>query len=145
MANAKPEPKEAKRVMVCKVGNLTRDPELKFSAKGTAWTKATIAVNPWIRDDKGGHRGEAIFYDVRFFGSLAEHIAESASVGDRIIAYGQGVVEEYTAKDGTAKTAKVILANDGGIELRFATATVSRSVRTVPDTGDDSVDDESPF
>lgn len=143
MATKQSETKEAKRVMVCKTGNLTRDPELKFSPKGTAWAKATIAVNPWVRDKDGGHRGEAIYYDVRFFGSLAEHMAETASKGDRVIVYGQGTVEEYTAKDGTAKTAKVILANDGGIELRFNTAVVQRATRSTPDTGDDSTSDES--
>ncbi len=139
----KTEPKqEAKRVMVCKTGNLTRDPELRFSAKGTPWAQSTIAVNPWVRDAKGGHKGEAEYYDLRFFGSLAEHVAESLSKGDRIIVSGQGTVEEFTRKDGTAGKQKVILCNDAGAELRFATCTVDKATRTSPDDAetDDAYD-----
>ncbi len=141
------EPKaEAKQVRVSKTGNLTRDPELRFSSKGTPWAQATIAVNPWVRDKQGGHRGEVEYYDVRFFGSLAENVAESLTKGDRIIVSGRGTVEEFTRKDGTAGKQKVILCNDAGAELRFSTCTVNKAVRVAPDDdSEESDEDEEDF
>lgn len=125
----KPTDKQAGTPVV-KVGNLTRDPELAYSTKGNAWAKFSIAVNPWVRDAQGGHRGDVQYYDCRAFGTTAENLAESAAKGDRLIVSGLGSVEEYTKKDGTAGSSKVIVCNDVGIDLRYSTLTINKAKRT---------------
>jgi single-strand DNA-binding protein len=129
---------------VCKVGNLTRDPELRFSEKGTVFSRFAIAVSqPVTPGDWAGERSTE-FYEVTAFGSLAEHVAESLRKGDRAVVSGRPELESFTAKDGTEKTQKRILAEAVGAELRFATCSVTRATRhvapNVPRSGD-----EQPF
>lgn len=120
---------------VTKVGNLTKDPELRFSAKGTPWTAFRLAVTPYTAKHKRIAKDRVEFYDVRCFRSLAENVAESIAKGDRVIVQGDGEVEDYTKADGTSGQAKVILANAVGVELRFATATIQKVTRESPKDG----------
>ena len=130
------------------VGNLTRDPELRFSAKGTAWCTVGLAVTPRVRDDDGNWSdGETAFYDLVTFGDLAEHVAELAK-GTRVIAYGRVETETWTAKDGTERETVKLLADEVGPSLRYASVEVHRTARRGPaerTTADDGAYDEEPF
>jgi single-strand DNA-binding protein len=114
------------------VGNLTREPELRFSAKGTAWCTVGLAVTPRVRADDGTWTdGETIFYDLVTFGDLAEHVAELAK-GTRVIAYGKVEHETWTGKDGTERETTKLLADEVGPSLRFASVEVQRAERRGP-------------
>ena len=124
-------------------GNLTRDPELRFSAKGTAWCTTGLAVNRRRRLDDGSYEDLATeFYELVTFGDLAEHVAESLSKGDRVIAYGREEHETWTGRDGAERTTRKLLADDLGVSLRFGVARLERTERRAP-AGDAS--SEEPF
>ena len=111
-------------------GNLTRDPELRFSAKGTAWCSAGLAVKPRRRLDDGGDEDPATeFYDLVCFGDLAEHVAECLAKGDRVIACGREEQETWTGRDGAERTTRKLLADDLGVSLRFGVARLERTER----------------
>lgn len=130
-----------------KVGNIVTDPELRFSDKGTAWTRFRLAYTPYNAETKKMTKDNTEFYTVRVFRNLAEHVCESLSKGNRVIVQGDGEVEEYTKNDGTAGKQKIILANAVGAELRFATVVVNRIKRSDKvEASDTSADDsEEPF
>ncbi|HVB27381.1 MAG TPA: single-stranded DNA-binding protein [Mycobacteriales bacterium] len=112
------------------VGNLTRDPELRFSAKGTPWASCGLAVNRRTRQDDGtyvDHPPE--FFELVCFGDTASHVAESIGKGDRVIACGKVEEDTWTAKDGTERVAVKIVADEVGASLRFASVGVSRAER----------------
>ena len=109
------------------IGNLTRDPDLRFSAKGTAFCRFGLAVTPYV---PGQGQGETVFYDVTAFGTLAQNVAESHRKGDRVIIDGR-LEEPHVGSDG--KTYQGIIADGLGAEERFNTVQVVRDKRvTVP-------------
>ena len=128
-------------------GNITRDPELRFGAKGTPWCTTGLAVNRRRRLDDGNYEELATeFYELVTFGDLAEHVAESLSKGDRVIAWGRTEEDSWTAKDGTERTTTKLVADDVGPSLRYATCEAHRTRREGPAERrqDDGYDDE-PF
>lgn len=133
-------------------GNLTRDPELRYSAKGTPWASVGLAVNRSRRLEDGTFEELAPeFFDVVSFGDLAENVAESLVKGDAVVVAGRLEVDTYIAKDGTQRTANKIVADDVGVSLRRRALEVPRGrrgkakakVATVP-SADGTWDDE-PF
>ena len=127
-------------------GNLTRDPELRFSSKGTAWCSAGLAVNRRRRLDDGSYEDlPAEFYELTCFGDLAEHVAECLGKGDRVVAAGRLETETWTGRDGTERTTTKLLADDVGASLRFATATLDRTERRSPSDDDGYGHSEEPF
>ncbi len=131
---------------VTKIGNLTRDPELKFSDKGTAWVNVGLAVTPYDPKTKTRDNDNPVFYELRAFRTLAENMVESLHKGDRVIVNGDGQIDEWTDKEtGEHRETKVILCNHVGVELRFATATVHRAVTSKPLEDDDSADATDDF
>ena len=128
-------------------GNLTRDPELRFSAKGTAWATCGLAVNRRKRlDDGTWEEGETEFYDLVSFGDLAEHLAE-LSKGTRVLACGRIEEDTWTGKDGAERTTTRLVCDEVGVSLRFASVTVERAERRGPARGSaaDGGYDEEPF
>jgi len=129
---------------VAKVGNLTRDPELRFSATGTPFTRFGLAYRPWTR--KGEPEAETTFYEVVSFGSLAEHVAESLRKGQRVVVVGRGELDTWSDDNGTERTTKKIVAEAVGPDLRFETAQVERSARKVGDQpAPVTIDQDEPF
>ena len=127
------------------VGNLTKDPELRFSSKGTAWCSVGLAVTPRVRDDDGTWAdGETTFYELVTFGDLAEHVAELVK-GTRVIAAGKLETETWTAKDGTERETVKLLADEVGASLRYASVDVRRTSRKPPAEHADDDYDEEPF
>jgi single-strand DNA-binding protein len=127
-----------------KVGNLTRDPELKVSAKGTAFATYGLAVKPYVA--KGEPEPETTFYEVVCFGSLAEHVAECMAQGDRAVVVGKGELDRWTGKDGAERVTKKIVADAIGPDLRFTTVEIQRTERREPvSVGAGDRPDEEPF
>lgn len=123
---------------VSRIGNLTRDPELRFSKSGTAVASFSIAHTPYVPKDQP--KPDTVFYECVAFGSLAEHSAEALLKGDRVLVVGRGEIETWTGKDGVERTTKKIIADALGPDLRFTTAEIHRTDRHKPDFAD-----EEPF
>jgi single-strand DNA-binding protein len=118
---------------ISQVGNLTREPMLRYSASGTAWVSSGLAVNRRKRKDDGTFEDlPPEFYDLVCFGDLAERVAESLKKGDRVVVVGRLEEDHYTARDGTERTTAKLVADDIGASLRFATLNVERVRRTTP-------------
>ncbi len=130
-----------------KVGNLTRDPELRFGQNGTAFSRTGLAVNrPKVQDD---WRGEQVteFYEVTCFGTVAEHAAECLGKGMRVVVVGRGEIEHWTDDTGTTRSTKRIVAKEVSPSLRWAKVSVERVARDAPKSSKGSEEDmdEEPF
>jgi single-strand DNA-binding protein len=111
---------------VAKVGNLTREPELRFGLDtGNPYCRFGLAVErPKEPGNWSGER-ETTFFDATAFGTLAEHVAELGK-GTRVLVIGKAELEHWTDDEGTERTTKRILVDACGPDLRWATATVKR-------------------
>ncbi len=133
------------------VGNLTCDPELRFSAKGNAWATASLAVNRRSRDEAGSWVDEEPeFYSLVCFGETAEHVADSLAKGHRLVVVGRLEDETWIDRNGVERTTTKLIADEVGVSLRYATVSVEKAPRTVrpaaPDgDGGYAADDEEPF
>ena len=101
------------------IGNVGREPDLRFTTSGMAMCRFSVAVN---RRKKKGDDWEDVttWHDLTCFGSLAENVAETISKGDEIIA--EGYVEEprvYEKKDGSTGVSLPFVANNLGASLRW--------------------------
>lgn len=128
---------------VSKVGNLTKDWEVIFSAAGKLFARNDLAVNGW-----GERLGETDFYGLVVFGTLAENLAECTGKGTRLLVSGKPQVREWEREDGSKGSKKEIIVNDAGPDLRFCTVEIiraERSTSTVHQTALNVGDDEEPF
>lgn len=112
------------------VGNLSSDPELRFSASGVAYLRARIAVRPYRA--KGEPPTEPVFYDLTCFGSLAENVAEAGRKGDRLTVAGRIEHSTWTDAAGEEHEQTGIVAESIGFDMRFATVEITRPQRSSP-------------
>jgi single-strand DNA-binding protein len=112
------------------VGNLTRDPELRFAPSGMQIVTLGLAVN-YRRQNKqtGDWDEETSFMDVTCFGQMAENVAESLTKGSRVMATGRLQVRTYDRRDGGQGTAVEVIADEIGPSLRWATAQIEKANR----------------
>ncbi len=120
-------------VPITVVGNLTDEPELRFTPQGTAVCKLIVAFNPRRYDKDTGKwvDGEASFYRCTAWRQLAENIAESLAKGSRVVL--TGTLSQRSWKDaqtGDLKSAWEVTVEAVGPELAYATATVKKMTRT---------------
>ena len=119
------------------VGNLTDDPDLRFSNAGKPWMRGRISVKPYVKG--AAEQPEAVFYDVICFGSLAENVAESCHKGSRVVVAGKLEDETWTGRDGQERTTTKLIADAIGPDLRFTTATVNHAQRRGPAKPDTTI------
>jgi single-strand DNA-binding protein len=114
------------------VGNVTRDPELRFTPSGQANARLGVAVNRRWQDKVSGDWQEATsFFDVVCWRDLAENVGTSIKKGTRVIVTGR--LEQRTwEKDGEKRSAVEIVADEVGPSLRWATASVEKTERRGP-------------
>jgi single-strand DNA-binding protein len=94
------------------MGNLTRDPELRVTPKGTAVCQLGIAVNSNYTDKEGNKKEEVTFVDVDVFGRQAEVIAKYMSKGRPILVEGRLKLDSWESKEGEKRSKlKVVLEN----------------------------------
>jgi single-strand DNA-binding protein len=110
------------------VGNLTRDPELRFTGGGRAVASFGIAVNRRYQVN-GEWQEQTSFFNVVAWGQLGENAAASLTKGARIIVSGRLEQREYQTQQGEKRTVVEINADEVGPSLRFATAQVERTSR----------------
>jgi len=99
------------------VGNLTAEPELRFSANDKPWCTLRLAVKPWLRG--ADVQPEPTYHDIVAFGLLAEHVAKALHKGDRVVVTGRIEEEPWTGRDGVERVAQKVIADGIGPDLRF--------------------------
>lgn len=86
------------------IGNLGRDPEMRYSQNGTPITNFTLAVNRRRRDQNGNYQDETDWYRVTLFRQQAESAAEWLKRGSKVLVEGQPQIRTYTGQDGVERT-----------------------------------------
>jgi single-strand DNA-binding protein len=110
------------------VGNLTADPELRYTPSGLPITSLRVAVTPRSRQDDGTWTdGETSFHIVNVWRDQAEHAVDTLTKGTRVIVVGRPKQRTWTDTDGTEHQVTEVDADELGPSLRWATAKVTRA------------------
>ncbi len=111
------------------VGNLTADPELRFTPSGAAVANFTVASTPRMfdRNTNEWKDGDAMFINCSVWRQSAENVAESLSKGMRVIVQGRLKSRSYETREGEKRTVFEIEVEEVGPSLRYATAQVTRT------------------
>ncbi|UFU14609.1 single-stranded DNA-binding protein [Curtobacterium sp. C1] len=111
------------------VGNLTADPELRYTQNGLAVANFTIASTPktFDRQTNEWKDGDALFLRASCWREFAEHVAGSLTKGMRVLAQGRLVQRTYQDRDGQQRTTFELHVDEIGPSLRYATAQVIRA------------------
>ncbi|WP_328513607.1 single-stranded DNA-binding protein [Streptomyces mirabilis] len=109
------------------IGNLTSDPELKFTEGGAALAKFTIAATPRTYDKDSGQwkDGTATFFRCAAWRTLAEHIADSLTKGSRVVAFGRIRQHNWQTEQGENRSMLALEIDDIGASMRFTTVAVN--------------------
>lgn len=116
------------------VGNVTRDPELRYLTSGTALAQLGVAVNRRYQQN-GEWQEDTSFFDVVCWRELADNVSESISKGDRIIVTGRLEQRSWETQDGDKRSKVEIVADEVGPSLRWATARIEKIRRDGPGGG----------
>jgi single-strand DNA-binding protein len=113
------------------VGNLTADPELRFTQAGAAVASFTVASTPRTFDRASGEwkDGEALFLRCSIWRQAAENVAESLTRGMRVIVQGRLRQRTFDTKEGEKRTVIEMEVDEVGPSLRYATAKVNKASR----------------
>jgi single-strand DNA-binding protein len=115
-------------------GNLTRDPEIRYSKDGQASATFGLAVNRrWQARGSDTWEEATSFFDVVCWRELAENVALSLVKGTRVIVSGRLEQHSWATDSGDRRSRVEVTADEVGPSLRFATAEVSRAERRLPD------------
>ncbi|GAA3618786.1 single-strand binding protein [Lentzea atacamensis] len=113
------------------VGNLTADPELRFTQSGAAVASFTVASTPRTFDRQSGEwkDGEALFLRCNVWRQVAENVAESLTRGSRVLVSGRLRQRSFETKEGEKRTVVELEVDEIGPSLRYATAKVNKVSR----------------
>ncbi|MEP9395132.1 MULTISPECIES: single-stranded DNA-binding protein [Gordonia] len=113
------------------VGNLTADPELRFTPAGAAVASFTVASTPRTFDRQSNEwkDGEALFLRCSIWRDAAENVTESLTKGTRVIVQGRLKQRSYETREGEKRTVVELDVEEIGPSLKFATARVNRASR----------------
>ncbi|WP_019144023.1 single-stranded DNA-binding protein [Aeromicrobium massiliense] len=122
----------AGETIITVVGNVTDDPELKFTPSGAAVANFTVASTPRTFDRQSNEwkDGDTLFLRCAAWRQLAENVAESLQKGQRVIVTGALKVRQYERQDGSKGTSVEMNVDEVGPSLRYATAKVTRISRS---------------
>jgi single-strand DNA-binding protein len=113
------------------IGNLTADPELRFTPSGAAVANFTVASTPrqFDRQSNEWKDGETLFMRCSVWRDAAENVAESLQRGTRVIVSGRLKSRSYETKEGEKRTVVELEVDEIGPSLRYATAKVTKASR----------------
>ncbi len=119
----------ANETIITVVGNLTADPELRYTQSGLAVANFTIASTPRTYDRASNEwkDGEALFLRASVWREFAEHVASTLTKGSRVIAQGRLKQRSYETKEGEKRTSIELDIDEIGPSLRYATAQITRT------------------
>ena len=116
------------------VGNLTRDPELRYTQSGRGVASFGLAVNRRYQQN-GEWQEQTSFFNITAWGDLGENLAASVTKGSRVIVTGRLQQREYETREGEKRTIVEVIADEAGPSLRWAQAQVERISRDAADGG----------
>lgn len=129
------------------IGNLTRDPEIKHAASGTAVGDIGLAVNRVTKDEQGEKREEVTFIDVTLWGRIAELVGQYLAKGRLVLIEGRLHLDQWQDKETGANRSKLKVVatnvqflgggNREGGQPTPQPAQPGQIIQTVPDNGDD--------
>ena len=121
----------AGETVITVVGNLTADPELRFTPSGAAVASFTIASTPrtFDRNTNEWKDGEALFLRCSIWRQAAENVAESLQRGMRVVVTGRLKQRSFETREGEKRTVIELDVDEVGPSLRYATAKVNRTQR----------------
>jgi single-strand DNA-binding protein len=128
-------------------GNLTRDPEIRYSREGQPSASFGLAVNRrWQSKGSDEWEESTSFFDVVCWRDLAENVALSLVKGSRVVVAGRLEQRTWETEEGDRRSRVELVAEDVGASLRFATAEITRTERRIPSRAEspgssDSVED----
>ena len=122
----------AGETIITVIGNLTDDPELRFTPSGAAVAKFRIASTPRTLDRDSGQwkDGEPLFLQCSVWRQVAENVAESLQRGARVIVSGRLRQRSYETREGEKRTVFELEVDEIGPSLRYATAKVQKMSRS---------------
>ncbi|MCA1710978.1 MAG: single-stranded DNA-binding protein [Actinobacteria bacterium] len=121
----------AGETVITVVGNLTNDPELRFTPSGAAVASFTVASTPRTLDKNTNEwkDGDALFLRCSVWRQAAENVAESLQRGARVIVQGRLQQRSYETKEGEKRTVVELQVDEIGPSLKYATAKVNKTTR----------------
>jgi single-strand DNA-binding protein len=121
----------AGETVITVVGNLTADPELRFTPSGAAVASFTVASTPRTFDRQANEwkDGETLFLRCSVWREAAENVAESLTKGTRVIVQGRLVQRSFETREGEKRTVVEMQVDEVGPSMRYATAKVTRASR----------------
>ncbi len=112
------------------IGNVTRDPELRFTPSGAAVANFGLAVNRrWMNRKTNEWEEDVSFFDVVCWRELAENVTESLTKGTRVMVSGRLDQRSWDTQEGEKRSKVEVVADEIGPSLRWATAQVTRTER----------------
>ncbi|WP_405134209.1 single-stranded DNA-binding protein [Nocardia sp. NBC_01388] len=113
------------------IGNLTADPELRFTPAGAAVANFTVASTPRVfdRNTNEWKDGEALFLRCNIWREAAENVAESLTRGSRVIVSGRLKQRSYETREGEKRTVVELEVEEVGPSLKYATAKINKTTR----------------
>ena len=127
------------------VGNLTGDPELRFTPGGAAVVNFRLAVTPRVREGDGWKDGETSFFRINVWRQQAENAAETLEKGTRCIVVGKLRNRSWQTDGGEQRTVTEIEADEIGPSLKWAKGKVERANRSGGSGNGGQFNDEPPF
>ena len=122
----------ANDTIITLVGNLTADPEIRFTPQGAAVANFTVASTPRSFDKQKNEfvDGDTLFMRCSIWREAAENVAESLTKGMRVIVQGRLVQRSYEDRDGQKRTVVELQVDEIGPSLKYASAKVTRAQRS---------------
>ncbi|WNB85607.1 single-stranded DNA-binding protein [Cellulomonas sp. ATA003] len=122
----------AGETVITVIGNLTGDPELRFTPSGAAVANFTVASTPRTFDRQANEfkDGDTLFMRCSIWREAAENVAESLTKGMRVIVTGRLVQRSYETREGEKRTVVELQVDEVGPSLRYASAKVTRTQRS---------------
>jgi single-strand DNA-binding protein len=126
-------------------GNLTADPELKFTPNGAAVANFRIAVTTRVRDGNTWRDGETSFFRVNAWRQLAQHVTDSLSKGDRAVVIGRLRSRSWETPEGEQRSVIEVEADEIAPSLRWAVAKPERAANGSKSKGSGEFNDQPDF
>jgi single-strand DNA-binding protein len=118
------------------VGNVTRDPELRFTASGAAMATFGLAVSRrWQNRQNNEWEEQTSFFDVVCWRELGENVSESVTKGTRVLVTGRLEQRSWETENGDKRSKVEVVADEVGPSLRWASAQVNKNERRDPAAG----------
>jgi single-strand DNA-binding protein len=111
------------------VGNITKDPELRFAASGVAWATFSVAVNERSRSKEGDWTDQTTYFNCKVWRNDAENLVESVTKGTRVMVEGKLRDESWTDASGQERKTKTLVVSEIGVSLKYATAQITKVAR----------------